>query len=530
MKRNAVLWIVGWLVLVLALLIPVAVFVVRVDPFFHYHKPDTDTYYYKLDNQRSQNDGIIRNFDYTGMIIGSSLTENFKASEAEELFGGTFIKVPFSGSTFRETNENIVKALRCNPDLRIVIRCVEPARLINDKDLLRDDMGEYPSYLYDDNLLNDVEYVFNRDVAFDRVYAMTKENDEEDFVPGITSFDRYSSWLTQYRYGKDAVFPDGIQMEKSSWNYPFNSTYETRTRENVTQNLTAIADEYPDVTFYYFFPPYSAQFWLQTVENGTLERLVASEKLAIEEMLQRPNIRLYSFNQLFDLTMDLNNYKDRLHYGAWVNTLILRYMQQDKCRLTQENYEQYLADELAFYGSYDYMQLNEQVDYENDLHAALLLAENAMPDSLTQIDLRSVRLRHAELVGNQYDGGDGILCTGTLPIDYRDSNVVLSDYLRDTDYIGARFTIDDIEPYNFLTFYGRKAAAHGQPTVYIYDAQGEPVAVSKDSYRDLTDEWTQYVINVTALEGPVTVVLHGGYIDSSGDPGSQYVFSRVCLF
>ena len=374
MKRKAVFWTVGWLALVLALLIPVAALVVRVDPFFHYHKPDTDAYYYKLDNQRSQNDGIIRHFDYTGMIIGTSLTENFKTTEAEALFGGTFIKVPFSGSTFRESNENIEKALRSNPDLRIVIRSVEPARLMKDKDVMRDDMGEYPSYLYDDNLLNDVEYVFNRDVAFERIYPMTKENDGADFVPGITSFDRYSSWLGQYRYGKNAVFPDGIRMEKSGKIYPFNSTYEQMTRENVLQNLTAVADAYPDVTFYYFFPPYSAQFWIETVEIGTLERLVASEKLAIEEMLRHPNIRLYSFNGLFDLTMDLNNYKDKLHYGAWVNTLILRYMQEDKCRLTQENYEQYLADELAFYGSYDYLQLNEQEDYENDMVAALLLA------------------------------------------------------------------------------------------------------------------------------------------------------------
>ena len=73
MKRKAVLWIAGYFILVLAVLVPIAVLTVRVDPFFHYHKPDTGAYFYKLDNQRSQNDGILRNFDYTGMITGTSL-------------------------------------------------------------------------------------------------------------------------------------------------------------------------------------------------------------------------------------------------------------------------------------------------------------------------------------------------------------------------------------------------------------------------------------------------------------------------
>ena len=66
--------------------------------------------------------------------------------------------------------------------------------------------------------------------------------------------------------------------------------------------------------------------------------------------------------------------------------------------------------------------------------------------------------------------------------------------------------------------------------MWIYDAAGKPVVVSKDIYRNLTDEWTPYILNVAALEGPVTVILHGGYIDNSGSPDSQYAFSRISLF
>ena len=83
MKRKAILWIISFSVLVTAILVCVAVLTVYVDPFFHYHSPRTDEFYYTLDNQRSQNDGIVKHFDYQGIITGTSMVENFRTSEAD---------------------------------------------------------------------------------------------------------------------------------------------------------------------------------------------------------------------------------------------------------------------------------------------------------------------------------------------------------------------------------------------------------------------------------------------------------------
>ena len=86
MKRKAVLWVLGFSVLVVAVLVFVAVLTVYVDPFFQYHEPRTDEFYYSLDNQRSQSDGIVKHFDYQGIITGTSMTENFRTTEAYGLF------------------------------------------------------------------------------------------------------------------------------------------------------------------------------------------------------------------------------------------------------------------------------------------------------------------------------------------------------------------------------------------------------------------------------------------------------------
>jgi len=85
--------------------------------------------------------------------------------------------------------------------------------------------------------------------------------------------------------------------------------------ENVRQNISSLTDAYPDVTFYYFFTPYSILWWQRRVEGGDIYRQIEAEQLVIEEILKCPNIKLYSFNNNFDITTDLNNYRDRLHYA-----------------------------------------------------------------------------------------------------------------------------------------------------------------------------------------------------------------------
>ena len=107
----------AWLAIVVAILSGMGFLVYQVDPYIHYHAPHVDRYFYSLDNQRSQNDGISKHFEYDAMITGTSMTENFRTSEMDEIFGCHSIKVPFSGGSFKEINDNVTKALEANnPD------------------------------------------------------------------------------------------------------------------------------------------------------------------------------------------------------------------------------------------------------------------------------------------------------------------------------------------------------------------------------------------------------------------------------
>lgn len=532
MRTKAYLWIIGFFAVVTAMLVLIGYEVVKVDPFFHYHQPDLEGYYYSLDNQRSQNDGIIKHFDYDAIITGTSMTENFKVTTMDQLFGTTSVKVPFSGGSYKEINDNLAAAIAANPDLRIIVRGLDMMKFFDEKDTMREDLGEFPTYLYDDNIFNDVRYVFNRNVVFDRVYTMVRENDDKGFEPGITSFDAYSNWMSAFDFGMESVAENGVKYKKAG--DPVHLTDEEREMilASVAQNITSLPKAHPEIEFYYFFPPYSAIWWKGLAEDGTIYKQIEAERLIIEEILQYDNIKLFSFNNMTDITTDINNYKDYTHYGIWISDLLLKLMKEDKGLLRKDNYEEYLDQELAFYTSFDYEMLNDQEDYESDYYAAALLDKQYYgvdPLDVSSDLLESAELKHAKLVDEQYNDSLGVECTGTLQRD-ADSEVLASEYILDHDYVGAKITIDDISDYRYLSFYGMKVKDHGQPGVFIYDENNTVLSKFAKSYKKTDGNWHHYVMDVTELEGKVSVIFNGGYVDKTGSDESQYIFSDIRLY
>ena len=99
-------WFASMIIMCLAALLVLSGCVFWTDPFFHYRSP-RDYFYYDLEEQRYQNDGITRHFDYDAIITGTSMCENFSASEFDSVFGTNSIKVTFSGATYKEIEENL---------------------------------------------------------------------------------------------------------------------------------------------------------------------------------------------------------------------------------------------------------------------------------------------------------------------------------------------------------------------------------------------------------------------------------------
>lgn len=525
------IWLISWLIIVISSLCVFGFWVYKIDPFFHYHKPDLDKYYYDLNNERSMNDGITKYFDYDVLVTGTSMAENFKTTEVDKIFDCHSIKVPYSGGYYKEINDNLDNAIQANKDLKLIIRCLDMSFFLSKWDDRRTDLGEFPTYLYDANPFNDVNYLLNRDIVFGRAYQMTLENDKEGFSPGITSFDDYYRWQQSYTFGINTIKPDGVEKRNPDEYQHLSEEDKAVITKNIEDNVLRTVDANPDIDFYYFYSPYSIAWWADINNDGSIYRQLEAEAFITELLVSHKNIHLFSFNNRIDITTNLNNYKDTIHYGTWINSLILKWMQEGQYQLTEDNYKAYLKQEYDFYTTFDYASINDQEDYEADFYAAALTNKeltNVEPLDILNDDKVDVFINGAEYIKDDHGRNAIVNCHGMLT---RDNNTdSLADYIRDNEYIGIKFDVDLDDGYNYLCFNGQKLMDHGRLTAYVYDEDGTVVGQIEINYPDLDNEVHQYVIDLSAISGKVTVILNGGFIDCTGSPNSNYQFSDIYMY
>lgn len=343
-------WFIVTCIMISTCLVLVASITVLFDPYFHYHAP-LEGWAYRIYNERYQNDGIIKHFSYDTMITGTSMTQNFKTTEFDALWGTQSIKVPFAGAGFKELGENLRRAAKANPNLKYVVLGLDANTLIADKDWSRYD--SYPTYLYDNNIFNDVFYVLNKEVllqdTLQNVILLTMHGGH------TTTFDAYNNWMQGYTFGKAAVL--GAAFE-------FNITRaeeQTVTQDDLIvveqtlkQNYIPVIKENPHITFYIFYPPYSIYYFYELVSNGTLKKQLAQMEYATELLLQFDNVQLFSFFDEYEMIGDLDNYKDSIHYHEDVNSQMLKWMKAGDHMLTKETYQEHFRKLSAFYDGYDY--------------------------------------------------------------------------------------------------------------------------------------------------------------------------------
>ena len=341
------------ILVIISILISIMFIVVLIDPYFHYHKP-LPFLNYKISNQRYINDGIIKHFDYNAIITGTSMTENFRTSQFDKIFNSNSIKVPFSGGSYREINDAIETALKNNNDIKYVFRGLDYGKINEEYDKMAYD--SYPVYLYDNNIFNDYKYWWNKEIlirgiAQNIVYNILGKK--------TTSFDEYSSWYEE-KGGKDKVLKNHKRLNKENSKKFLSEVDILRIDKNISENITKLPKEYPNVKFIYFITPYSIVYWDELNQKNELEKQIRAEEYMLGKILEVSNIELYSFYSNYGLITDLEKYKDPGHYIGEINDQILNWIENGEYRLSKENYKEYIRNNLEFYQKFDYDKLYEE--------------------------------------------------------------------------------------------------------------------------------------------------------------------------
>ena len=313
--------------LLISALVLIVASVVIIDPFEVYHKATAFIPPIESGTQSYSNAGIAKSYDYDSVIIGSSMTENFKPSQLDELLGGRFVKLCINGGTPFNHKQMMDLAFSTH-DVKRIFYGMDVMALTF---FYTTPKAEMPTYLYDDNLFNDVQYWFNQSVLAKYIPKALKTLGKTD----PTQRDSMYSWGKDFTYGKDAVIHEPIRTtEVPQSPLEDRPQLSQQSRLNVEYNILPYIQAHPDTEFIFFFPPYSLMQWYSYYTIGSLNGTLMQKQALTERLLSYDNVKVYDFHAQLDWILNLDHYVDYEHYGPHINEEIARMIAQDQCRVT----------------------------------------------------------------------------------------------------------------------------------------------------------------------------------------------------
>lgn len=343
-------WFLVSLVTVFLMLAVIMGMVIYIDPFFQYHAP-LEKFPYLVDNQLNQNPGMAKNMEYDSVILGSSMTVNFNTNWFEELLDLRTIKLNYSGA-YPKDQANIMKIIfESDNQVDAVFLGVDVMTYTGGVDETK---YPIPEYLYDDNYINDVQYIFNKDVVLNYILRPIADPEKTDLATV------YASWWTDEYYNKQWVMHNYVQPEKIEQETP-KEAYLESVKTNLDVNICPYIEANPDTTFYIFFPPYSILYWNDVICENHLEATMAEYEYIADRMLEYENVRVFFFPNQEWIVTDLDNYADYSHYHSDINYYMTQCFADGSCEIkTEEEMDEALELMRQVIKRFDFEELFSQ--------------------------------------------------------------------------------------------------------------------------------------------------------------------------
>ncbi|WP_158629930.1 copper amine oxidase N-terminal domain-containing protein [Cohnella sp. AR92] len=376
---------VGWFLLCAFLAAGAVVSItVIIDPLQFYHKVTWYTPRFSTE-ERYQNPGLAKNWDYDTIVIGTSMTENFLPSVVGKELGGTVMKLSMEGSTADEHNKMAKVALGTGK----VKKILWGLDYFSLKSNSADESSKFPDYMYDDKLWNDYPYLFNYSVYEQFI------NDIKAKRKGMKqqNLEYLYNWNRMVTYGKAKVAKTYATANEGEVYFGLNEEPLEVVKKSFENNILSLVKAHPEVEFNFYYPPYSVLrqvVWYNT-NPGRFENQIEMRKWMYEQFAQYPNVKLYDFQAAGEWTYDLDLYKDLSHHKQDVNTWIAEAIGRDDAayRVTDANID----------------VLNDRI--EKDAETAILNKDNDVVNVSVSLDGQSLVFTNRVLA--EGDSGNELL-------------------------------------------------------------------------------------------------------------------------
>ena len=335
--------------LTLVLLILVAAVQIAIDPLFQYHQPLFGLKPVVTD-ERYQNAGVAKTFDYDNAILGNSMSENFLISDVNDTFGGNSIKLTLSGSGCYEWSY-LLKIIKDRKPKNILCN-IDPLVFERPSNEFRFDL---PEYLYDYNPINDVNYLFN----FSAINSFTCMALYDNINSSVPDYNKVYSWNEGAVFSKEQVLKN---YKRPSINLAINDSEISDYQENILKNFSLLVPYFrsmPDTNFVFYFSPNSMLFWDSENRKNCLQKQKSGYQKACEILTSFDNVELYLWtdNAMLEIMGDLNNYKDITHYSQDISKVIINRIKQKDGIINRNTYLNKVSILFQYFETYNYDSL-----------------------------------------------------------------------------------------------------------------------------------------------------------------------------
>lgn len=320
-------------VVIAAELFLLAAVVFVLDPFYLYHGPWLGLQQTLFDRD-TQMAGSIRNLSYDSVLLGSSMVENCDSTYLDAEYDCHTLKI-VKGSGSVADLLYYLKMAHSEKELTYVFWGLDLSALEAPNEVTLPDIYS-PSYLFTRTILDDIPYLFNKDVLLKKIPLML-----------AYSYTGINTGGQAYDWSDDKIFSAEKAMEayrKPDEPLPPHSIADKI--PIIDENIRMVLEEvttHPETNYRIFFPPYSMMMWDDRYTSGTAEEYFYILEQVLPLLLTCENVEVYYFQSDIDIICNLDNYMDKNHYSPLINQYMLECIAVGEYRVTEENVDEVLS-------------------------------------------------------------------------------------------------------------------------------------------------------------------------------------------
>ena len=329
-KLSSFKWIRNFLCFLLAILLLLSGVAYIVDPFMQFRARD-NAYFLE---EWYVSGGLIKNYDYDTLILGSSVTQNFDMDTFRQELGVKPLHIGLGAMTPEEMAEFLHLAYDTGKADTYYL-CVDLPVLNGDNEPSRT-----PEHLIKNDILSKFRYLLSYEVWFrylpvDVAFVLLDKLGVE--LPAKfayrKSIDKLADWRLEFPYGGEEYV---LYHHKTG---DFQVSYVDT--EGLYQGAVECIDTFFEQCDFekgehvFFFPPYSSVCWIDYQLREQFDIYLQIKQYFIEKALAC-GITVYDF-QAEEFTTDLENYRDTIHYMPHINDWMVGCFARGENIVTAEN-------------------------------------------------------------------------------------------------------------------------------------------------------------------------------------------------